>query len=95
LTGQYETIKLLLEKGANLNSRNEFGETPLYVCVENSSNKPQFIPTINILLEKGADINTQNNENWTPLHYVVSKNNLTITKFLVEKGSDLMMKTNE
>ncbi len=56
----YENTKFLLEKGANVNSANAFGKTPLFYALEFGDKK-----IIKLLLEKGANVNQKyinNNE---------------------------------
>ncbi|MDM8545108.1 ankyrin repeat domain-containing protein [Candidatus Venteria ishoeyi] len=48
---QQETVRLLLEKGANINARNDKGETPLHVAVRLGNGE-----LIALLLSKGAEI---------------------------------------
>ena len=54
-----ETVKLLLEKGADVNARNNSGETPLIVC--RKKELAQF------LIEKGADAKAQTDDGRTAL----------------------------
>ena len=63
-----EIVKLLLEYGAEVNVRNENGETPLH----SASEKGQF-EIINLLLKNEADVNAVNNREWTPLFEAASK----------------------
>lgn len=60
--GQDEIVKLLLEKGANVNAKDYNGETPLMWAAE-----LEKYSTIEILLENGADINSCDNNGCTAL----------------------------
>jgi len=55
LKGQLEEVKLLIEVGADVNVKDEFGYTPL---MEASTNDQ--IEVIKLLIESGADVNAKN-----------------------------------
>ncbi len=50
--GRIEIFKLLLEKGADFNLTDKYGNTPLNSAVFNG-----HIQIVKLLLEKGADVN--------------------------------------
>ncbi len=55
--GQLNTIKLLLKRGASLETRNSYGGTALgqaLWCIANSDSGTDYIPVIEALLEAGA-----------------------------------------
>ncbi|KAI5785365.1 ankyrin repeat-containing domain protein, partial [Pyronema domesticum] len=64
--GQEDVVRLLLEKGACTNSRDNRGRTPLLHAVG------KFVlncvePAILVLLEKGAEVNVRDKEGWSVL----------------------------
>lgn len=73
---QLDGIRLLVKKGANINSRNERGETPLHVAcsgklsVKNSLEKPSLWRDncVHLLLSQGADPNVLDDAGLSPLH---------------------------
>lgn len=51
LVGRVDTVKLLLDSGADPNARNNFDETPLhYAC------KRGLPPVVRCMLDKGGDV---------------------------------------
>ena len=76
---QTSIIKLLINSGANLNSRNSNGEMPLHLAAKNDS-----VNIVKLLISKGADINTmsigENGEvgGLTPLDYTTNKDVRTL-----------------
>ena len=78
-----EVVKLLLEKGANVNVQDIHGRTPLYWAAQNG-----YTEIVKLLLEKGADVNARDNDGNTPLHWAVGACDLEIVKLLLEKGAN-------
>ena len=62
LEGQTETVKRLLEGGADINVRDDEGRTALMFAVTNL-----HTDSVKALLEHGADVNTRNNDGCTAL----------------------------
>lgn len=86
---QVPNIHLLLEKGADLEAKDDDGQTPLAVAVR--YDKP---PLVGLLLEKGADLEAKDGHGQTPLVWAVQKSMLEIVDFLLEKGADLEARDN-
>ena len=61
--GDVEAIKVLLDKGANLEAVNENGQTPLHCAAREGHKK-----AIKVLLDKGANLEAVNEYGQTPLH---------------------------
>lgn len=78
LTRDLPVVKLLIDKGANVNITDKFKSTPLHYA--------NHLSIVKYLVENGADINAKNNEGNTPLHTAV---NFPIVEYLVEKGADV------
>ncbi|CCX31249.1 Similar to Ankyrin repeat domain-containing protein 50; acc. no. Q9ULJ7 [Pyronema omphalodes CBS 100304] len=62
IKGHKEVACLLLEKGADVDIQDRFGNTPLSIAAQNG-----HMTATRILLEKGADINLRDNDGRTPL----------------------------
>lgn len=60
-TGNFAATKLLIDKKANINKPDEFGDTPLHKAVNS-------IDIFKYLLESGANPNVRNNFGIAPLH---------------------------
>lgn len=50
-TSRLEVAKLLLEKGANVNAQNRFGEVPLFFSFQGAD-----VPLVDLLMEHGANL---------------------------------------
>ena len=87
----YETIKLLLQYGADV-SPDANMMTPLHYAAYN--NNPQ---TINLLIDHGLDVNAQDKNGNTPLHCAKSflKENPRVIKTLLGRGADPNIRNKE
>ena len=81
----HEMIELLLAKGANVNTPNAKGYTPLHTAVSWASEAE-----VALLLKRGAKINARGGDgNKTPLHLAVHSNKKKICALLKARGADL------
>lgn len=87
-----EVIKLFLEHGANINSKNKDGETPLHIMAQHRSS----YDCLELLIAEGANVDAQDNNGWTPLMKAVCHPQTMMRKelapyilltFIVEKFS--------
>ena len=97
--GNTEVIQFAIEKGADVNTKDAKGNTPLHLASKNG-----HVGAINKLLEKVAEVNTKDAEGNTPLHlardakgntplHLASKNgHVDAIKTLLEKGADVNAK---
>ena len=86
-----DIINILLEKGADINAKDNYGRTPLMHAIQYGCSEE----VIKILLEKGADINAKDNYGWTPLMYAIQYGcSEEVIKILLEKGADINAKDN-
>lgn len=84
LHGNVKEIKEAIQLGADLNSVNENGESPL-----NMVSKLSYEFLVTYFIELGAKVNTANNNKITPLHWGVEYNNIDMVKLLLKKGADI------
>jgi len=93
--GDTEEAEYLLGLGADVNTRNAWGWTPLMFAVDYG-----HAETCKLLIQNGADVNARNNAGWTILIYAVIKQEQNqeyagICKFLLSAGANPFLKTND
>ncbi|XP_044005941.1 putative ankyrin repeat protein RF_0381 [Aphidius gifuensis] len=97
--GDIEMIKLLLEKGANVNCQDKSGMTPLihYATINTEYDKKDDTRIIELLLKFGANIDYTDQLGNTALGYAMYKRNEKSFRTLLDNGADIniMMKPNE
>lgn len=82
-------VKLLLEAGIDVNSRDRDGETVLFRAACRGST-----PIIELLLHHGADINLQNGtHNSTALHAAAKCGDVAVVQTMLAHGSDINAQT--
>ncbi|KAK9423687.1 putative Heterokaryon incompatibility domain-containing protein [Seiridium unicorne] len=89
-------VRLLLEKGANIEARDINRKSPLCIGVALGAHA---IDTITLLLENGADIEARDNDGRTPLLLAIiahwgyaweqGLSNTAVVKLLLEQGADI------
>jgi Ankyrin repeats (3 copies)/Ankyrin repeats (many copies) len=83
--GHEVVVKLLLEKGAELESKDsEYGRTPLSRAAENGDEA-----VVKLLLEKGAELESKDKYGQTPLSWAAENGHGAVVKLLLEKGAEL------
>ncbi|UKZ80411.1 hypothetical protein TrVFT333_008170 [Trichoderma virens FT-333] len=78
-----DVVDLLLRRGADVNTVDTYGQTPLFVAASMNSWAVQQ------LLDNGADINAVNYRGMTPLFIAASYENFDSLRLLVERGADV------
>jgi ankyrin repeat protein len=82
-------IRRLLSVGADVNARNNYGETPLYwACIWGN------VAVFKELVDHGADVNTKDRKGDTPLHWASKKGHVQVAKELLDHGADIEAKNN-
>jgi len=69
--GDLESVKILLDAGADVNQTSEYGWTALLVATQN-----RYYKLGAYLLERGADPNIQNVGGWNPLYIATDNRNI-------------------
>ncbi len=99
----YWVVQLLVERGADVNMRDQKGDTPLHMVeprVYDSMGPLEAIrhKTIELLVSKGADIGARNNRGQTPLHLYVNRYRGCFEETIdlcISKGADVNAKDND
>ena len=86
--GHEEVVKLLLEKDAELETKDEgYGRTPLLYAARNGHES-----VVKLLLEKGAKQETKDKDGQTPLSCAARNKHEAVVKLLLEKAAELETK---
>ena len=89
-------INALIAAGANVNAKNEVGNTALHFAVNHVRSGHFYsvsnATNVDVLIKAGAVVTVKNNDGNTPLH--VAKN-LNAIDLLIKAGADVNAKTNE
>ncbi|KAF7252728.1 Ankyrin repeat and SOCS box protein 3, partial [Varanus komodoensis] len=85
-----EILKLLLDQGAEKDSVDDFGITPLFVAAQYGK-----LECLNILLSYGAEVNCQAKDWATPLFIAAQEGNDRCVELLLSKGADPNLYCNE
>ncbi|WP_143688786.1 ankyrin repeat domain-containing protein [Wolbachia endosymbiont of Laodelphax striatellus] len=80
-----KTVRLLVEKGANVNAADVRGHTALHLAITEKR-----LEIVRELIKSGADINAEEYGNkCTPLHLACMVGKMEIVKELVEAGAEI------
>jgi ankyrin repeat protein len=87
LKNQAAVANLLIDKGANVNARDNWNHTPLHNAM---SVFGQDINLIKHLIAEGTHINAQGNRGDTPLEWsAADRGNVDVTRLLIDSGADI------
>lgn len=100
-----EIVRLLIEKGADINAKASNGETPLHSLFQNGYEKTNVINIARLLIGKGADLKATTEDGRSLIHvcfdltaatsFVDGGELVNLADFLVSNGADVNAKTEE
>ena len=82
-----ESVELLLAAGAKVNTKNDYGVTPLFLACENAN-----LPMVQRLLKAGADVNAATTTEETVLMTAVRVGDVPVVKALLAAGANVNAK---
>ena len=80
-TKNLDIIELLLEKGADVNGKDDNHYTPLHLSLNSNISK--------LLIDHGADVNVKDCSGGTPLHSIIFEEDKDLVALLITNGADL------
>ena len=75
-------MKILVDAGVNLKTRNKDGQTSLHIAVQSGD-----MEKVKFLVDAGATLEARNKDGQTSLHIAVQSGDMEKVKFLVDAGS--------
>ncbi|MDA8156796.1 MAG: ankyrin repeat domain-containing protein, partial [Actinomycetota bacterium] len=97
-----DSIKALLDKGADVNARDSSGNTPLILVackgIDHGLHVPLGEPPTDItklLIDRGADVNAKNNAGWTALMDAAGCGFENISRLLINSGADVNIEASD
>ena len=83
--GHFEVVKLLIEHGVDIESHNEFDNTPIITAAHKG-----HLDIVKLLLEQeGIDINGKGAKDYSMLHFAVEDFNVEMVEYLLAKGANV------
>eukprot|EP01035_Chromulina_nebulosa_P069312 gene69312-biopygen15067 len=87
--GHAVTVTLLLDRGADIEAKDENGWTALHDAAGNG-----HAATVTLLLDRGADIEAKNEDGSTTLHDAAGNGHAATVTLLLDRGADIAAKDN-
>ena len=82
-----ETAELLIDKGADINAKDDTGGTPLFWAALEGNEE-----VAELLIRQGADVNAAGPKGWTALHWAVAMAQKKSVELLIGEGADVNAK---
>ena len=81
--GDTEAVKVLLQKGVDVNAKTRYGATALHYACDRG-----HLDLVRLLIERGADVNAKDTfYGITPLNWAITRDHPAVVKLLLEKGA--------
>jgi len=84
-----EIVKYFIQNGADINSKDKDGKTPLYKVALGNYSEDSKLNIVKYLIENGANIKVRTSSGNTLLHGACSRFNLEVARYLIENGEDV------
>ncbi|KAJ4426036.1 hypothetical protein ANN_27663 [Periplaneta americana] len=82
--GRLETVKMLVDKGANVNTDDAWKQTPLYYAISGC-----HVEVVKFLIENGANVKVCDKDGDSVIFTALLSGNLDILRLLIDKGADV------
>lgn len=79
-----EIVRMLLERGADINAKDEWGRTALMIGADEG-----YSDLVLLLLDWEADVHLRDERGYTALMFAAWKGHLDVVKALIERGADV------
>ena len=83
-----ERVRLLIEKGADVNARDNQGYAPVHNAARN-----RYAHLVALLVEKGADVNARDSDGFTALLHAINRNHVPTVEAIAKNGGNLELAT--
>jgi len=78
--GHLDICRLLIDKGAQVTVKNEYGWTPLHFAADRG-----HVEIVRLLCDHGADVEARINIGSRPLHFAACYGHISVVKELIEE----------
>ena len=82
--GHLALVRLIVERGAKVESLSTLERTPLHEAVFG-----RHAPVVNLLLELGVSVHRKDYRGWTALHVAAKRSSVQMAKLLLDHGADV------
>jgi quinoprotein dehydrogenase-associated probable ABC transporter substrate-binding protein len=85
-----ERVRLLLDRGADPNMRDNQGYAPIHHAARN-----RYASLVALLADRGADVNARDSDGFTALLHAINRNHVPTIEMIAKKGGDLEAATTQ
>ncbi len=83
-----ERVRLLIERGADVNARDNQGYAPVHNAARN-----RYAHLVVLLAERGADVNARDSDGFTALLHAINRNHVPTIEAIARNGGNLELAT--